>query len=260
MMTESQQRDTIVEVGRRIYQKGMVAANDGNISVRLDADRLLVTPTGLSKGFMRSEEMAIVDADGRQISGGKPSSELPLHLHIYRKREDVQAVVHAHPPYATGFATAGIPLDKCVLAEVIVTIGSIPLAPYGTPSTEELPRSIDPFIESCDAFLLANHGVVTVGQDLRDATFKMERVEHYAHILFVARLLGGEKALTGEAVEKLYDLRQQYGGGDPNSGCRIEAQADDCVCSPEADDMDETEFETLVQKVLSAVQEKINNT
>jgi len=260
MMTESQQRGTMVEVGRRIYQKGLVAANDGNISVRLDAGRLLVTPTGLSKGFMRPEEMSIVDPDGRLLSGGKPSSELPLHLHIYRQRQDVQAVVHAHPPYATGFATAGIALDKCVLAEVIVTIGSIPLAPYGTPSTEELPKSIDPFIETCDAFLLANHGVVTVGQDLMDAYFKMERVEHYAHILFTARLLGGEQPLSGEAVEKLHGLREQYGGGDHNPGCRIETTQQACDCTHEADEMNEDEFDEIVRKVLSAVQDKINKT
>jgi L-fuculose-phosphate aldolase len=150
-----------------------------------------------------------------------------MNLFIYKERPDVSAIVHAHPPYATGFATAGLALDKCVLAEVIVTIGTIPLAEYGTPSTEELPNSLRPFVRSCDAFLMANHGVVTVGKDLMDAYFKMERVEHYAQILFVARALGGERILPKTAVEKLYDLREKYGATNVNPGCY--ACYDDCL-------------------------------
>ncbi|MFQ5771296.1 MAG: class II aldolase/adducin family protein, partial [bacterium] len=172
--SETHLRQTIVEIGQRMYQRGYVAANDGNISVRLDAERILTTPTGVSKGHMHAAELVVVDLGGKPLSEGKPSTELPLHLYLYKERTDIQAVVHAHPPYATGFATAGIPLDKCVLAEIIVTIGTIPLAKYGTPSTQELPETLQPYVHSCDAFLMANHGIVTVGLDLMDAYFKLE--------------------------------------------------------------------------------------
>ena len=138
-MTELSLRRQICEIGRRMYEKNFVAANDGNISVRLEANRVLTTPTGVSKGFMTPESIVIVDLDGRPLSDGKPSSEILLHLFIYRERPDVQAVVHAHPLHATGFAAAGLSLEGCVTAEIIVTLGSIPLAPYGTPSTPKLP-------------------------------------------------------------------------------------------------------------------------
>ncbi len=253
MGSEDQLRQTILEIGRRLYHKSYVAANDGNISTRLDEDRVLATPTGCSKGFMQAEALPVVDLNGNHLSGDKPSSELPLHLFIYRERPDVMAVVHAHPPYATGFATAGLALDRCVLAEVIVTIGSVPLAQYGTPSTQELPNSIAPYIHHNDALLLANHGVVTVGRDLMDAHFKMERVEHSAHIVFNARVLGGEQYLPREAVHKLYELRDQYGVQAPNPGCMIpesdgHTHSDACGCEHESLD-----FDQVVEKVLAAV-------
>ncbi|RMD85617.1 MAG: class II aldolase/adducin family protein [Calditrichaeota bacterium] len=256
---ETHLRQTIVEIGRRMYQRGYVAANDGNISARLDDERILTTPTGVSKGFMTPESMVVVNMEGRALSPGRPSTELPMHLFIYRERPDVQAVVHAHPPYATGFATAGLALDKCVLAEVIVTMGTIPLAEYGTPSTEELPNSLRPFIHSCEAFLLANHGVVTIGKDLMDAYFKMERVEHYAQITFIARALGGERVLPREKVEELYDLREKYGSTSLNPGCY--ACANECIgecCvnyevkhQPTGPDY----FGEIVEKVLAAVRD-----
>lgn len=255
--SETSLRQTIVEIGRRMYTRGCVAANDGNISVRLDIDRILTTPTGVCKGFMDAEKLVIVGLNGKALSEGRPSTELPMHLFIYRERPDVQAVVHAHPPYATGFATAGIPLDKCVLAEVIVTIGTIPLAAYGTPSTEELPNTLKPYIHSCDAFLMANHGVVTVGSDLMEAYFKMERVEHYAEIVFIARALGGERVLPKEQVQKLYELREVYGGTSLNPGCYAcshECINESCVnhdvkYQPESPDY----FGEIVEKVLAAV-------
>lgn len=254
---ENALRQTIVEIGRRMYQRGYVAANDGNISAPLDAERILTTPTGVSKGFMTPESMVIVNQTGKPLSDGKPSTELPMHLFIYKERPDVAAIVHAHPPHATGFATAGLALDKCVLAEVIVTIGTIPLAEYGTPSTEELPNSLRPYIHSCDAFLMANHGVVTTGKDLMDAYFKMERVEHYAQIVYIARALGGERVLPKEAVEKLYDLREKYGATSVNPGCY--ACYDDCIgeccvnhsVKHNADAPDY--FNQIVEKVLAAV-------
>lgn len=247
-------RSGILDVGCRMYDKGFVAANDGNISIRLSDNEILTTPTGCSKGHMSAEQLPIVDPDGNPISGAKASSELPLHLFIYQQRPDVRAVVHAHPAYATGFATAGLALDQCVLAEIIVTIGSVPLAKYGAPSTQELPLSIKPYIHSSDAFLLANHGVVTVGKNLMDAYFKLERVEHAAKIVFIARALGGEQVLPKEAVKKLYELRGTYGLADEhNAGCYTRDEQNpetDCGCeqslSPE-------EFEAVVRKVLSAV-------
>ncbi|MCG3121441.1 MAG: L-fuculose phosphate aldolase [bacterium] len=218
-MTEHSLRQQICEVGRRMYEKNFVASNDGNISVRLAANRILTTPTGVSKGFMAPESMVIVDLEGRVLSTGKPSSEIPMHLFVYRERPEVQAVVHAHPLHATGFAAAGLSLEDCVTAEIIVTLGSIPLAPYGTPSTPKLPETLRPFIHHNDAFLLANHGAVTVGKDLWEAYYKMERLEHYAHIIFISRQLGGEKILPKEQVQELLALRGQYGQTGLNPGC-----------------------------------------
>lgn len=226
-MSEPSLRQQICEVGRRMYEKNFVASNDGNISVRLAANRILTTPTGVSKGFMTPESMVIVDLEGQVISAGKPSSEIPMHLFVYRERPDVQAVVHAHPLHATGFAAAGLSLEDCVTAEIIVTLGSIPLAPYGTPSTPKLPETLRPFIHHNDAFLLANHGAVTVGKDLWDAYYKMERLEHYAHIIFISRQLGGEKILPKEQVQELLELRGNYGQTGLNPGCST--CVDDCV-------------------------------
>src|SRR3970040_121122 len=159
---EEQLRSEIVEAGRRLYARGFVASNDGNISARLDETRLITTPKSVSKGFMTPDMMVIVDYDGKKLSGNRdPSSELPMHIEIYRNRPDVNAVVHAHPPTATGFAVAGIPLTRAVLAEVVTTLGSIPIAEYGTPSTAELPAAVRKYIKAHDGLLLANHGAVT---------------------------------------------------------------------------------------------------
>jgi len=253
--SERNLRSEIVEIGRLMYEKGFVAANDGNISTRLDSQRILTTPTGCSKGCLGEEALAVVSPDGKQISGDKPSSELPLHLFIYENRPDVQAVAHAHPAYATGFATAGLALDRCVLAEIIVTIGSVPLAKYGAPSTDELPKSVEPYLHQSDAFLLANHGVVTVGKDLMDAYFKLERVEHAAKIVFIARQLGGEQVLPREAVEQLYQLREGYGVQTSiNAGCQVEEHAAEGECGCEhTHDLSEHEFERTVQQVITAI-------
>jgi L-fuculose-phosphate aldolase len=220
-MTELHIRQDIVECGRRLFEKGYVAANDGNISVRIGPNEILATPTGRSKGFMRVDELVRIDRRGNLLEGHlKPSTEMLMHLAIYEERPDINAVVHAHPVHATGFATANVPLEKCVLAEIITTLGSIPIAPYGTPSTKELPDSIREIIRHADACLLANHGALTCGKDVFDAYFKMERVEHYAHIMFVAKMLGGEKVLNTAQVEKLQSIRSTYGTADHrNPGC-----------------------------------------
>jgi L-fuculose-phosphate aldolase len=220
MTTESTLRADIVEVGRRMYARGYTASNDGNISVRLGSDRLLMTPKGVCKGFMTPDMMCITDLEGRKLQGDRdPSSEMLMHLEVYRQRNDVQAVVHAHPPTATGFAVAGIPLDRAVLAEVLTTLGSIPIAEYATPSTRELPEAVRKYIKAHDGMLLANHGALTVGADVYSAYFKMETVEHFAKISLVARLLGREHLISREEVIRLQGLRGSYGIKAPAPIC-----------------------------------------
>jgi L-fuculose-phosphate aldolase len=220
MTVESTLRADIVEVGRRMYARGYTASNDGNISVRLGADRLLMTPKSVCKGFMTPDMMCITDLEGRKLQGDRdPSSEMLMHLEVYRQRPDMQAVVHAHPPIATGFAVAGIPLDRAVLAEVLTTLGSIPIAAYATPSTSELPAAVRQYIKAHDGMLLANHGALTVGADLFAAYYKMETIEHFAKISLVARLLGRENLIAREEVERLQGLRGTYGIKAPAPIC-----------------------------------------
>jgi L-fuculose-phosphate aldolase len=219
MNVESLRAD-IVEIGRRMYARGYTASNDGNISVRIGPDRLLMTPKSVCKGFMTPDMMCVTDLDGKKISGDRdPSSEALMHLEVYRQRPDVNAVVHAHPPTATGFAVAGIPLDRAVLAEVLTTLGSIPLAAYATPSTAELPDAVRKYIKAHDGMLLANHGALTVGADLYSAYYKMETIEHFAHISLVARLLGRENLISREEVMRLQELRGTYGIKAPAPIC-----------------------------------------
>src|SRR5919106_4019617 len=234
MRAEDQIRCDIVEIGRRLWQRGYVASNDGNISVRLDARRLMTTPANVSKGFMTPDMMVITDFDGKKISGDrKASSELKMHLQVYRDRPDANAVVHAHPPTATGFAVAGIPLDRAVLAEVVTTLGSIPIADYATPSTKELPEAVRKYVKAHDGMLLANHGALTLGTDVFSAYYKMETIEHFANISFVARMLGGERLLSRDEVLRPQGLRGRYGISSPAPICAdpisaSEAGAGDC--------------------------------
>jgi L-fuculose-phosphate aldolase len=226
MSAESTLRADIVEVGRRLYSRGYTASNDGNISVRLGADRLLMTPKGVCKGFMTPDMMCITDLDGRKLAGERdPSSEMLMHLEVYRQRPDAQAVVHAHPPIATGFAVAGIALDRAVLAEVLTTLGSVPIAEYATPSTRELPEAVRKYVKAHDGMLLANHGALTLGADLFSAYFKMETIEHFARISLVARLLGRENLIAREEVMRLQDLRGTYGIEAPAPICPEDAPA-----------------------------------
>jgi L-fuculose-phosphate aldolase len=227
MSVESLRAD-IVEIGRRMYARGYTASNDGNISVRIDAARLLMTPKSVCKGFMTPDMMCITDLEGRKLQGDRdPSSEMLMHLEVYRQRPDVQAVVHAHPPTATGFAVAGIPLDRAVLAEVLTTLGSIPLAEYATPSTKELPEAVRKYIKAHDGMLLANHGALTVGGDLYSAYYKMETIEHFAKISLVARMLGRENLISREEVMRLQELRGTYGIKAPAPICADETINDD---------------------------------
>jgi L-fuculose-phosphate aldolase len=221
MEFETERRD-IVEIGRRLWTRGFVASNDGNISVKVAPDRLLMTPSGVSKYDMTVEMMVVTDLRGQVVSaapGRRPSSEMLMHLVAYDTRPDVGAVVHAHPPIATGFAVAGIALDRAVLAEVVTTLGSIPIAEYGTPSTRELADSVAPYFRAHDGLLLANHGAVALGRDLWSAYYKMETIEHFARISFVARQLGREHLLSREEVDRLQDLRGTYGIASPAPIC-----------------------------------------
>ncbi len=218
--SEATLRAEIVEVGRRLYARGYTASNDGNISVRLDDNRLLMTPKSVCKGFMDAGMMCITDLTGVKLAGDRdPSSEMQMHLEVYRQRPDAMAVVHAHPPTATGFAVAGIPLDRAVLAEVVTTLGSVPIAEYATPSTKELPEAVRKYVKAHDGMLLANHGALTLGSDLFSAYYKMETIEHFAKISLVARLLGGERLLSRQEVDRLQGLRGMYGIASPAPIC-----------------------------------------
>ena len=225
--TEDELRREIVEIGRWIHERDFVSGYDGNISARLDAHRILSTPTTISKGRMTVDDLVIVDREGKKISGRRNvTSEIAMHLLIYRRRADVQAVVHAHPPTATGYAAAGIPLNKALISEVVLNFGCIPLAGYGTPGTAELSEALLPLVGSYDAILMANHGVVTYGPDLARAYYRMETVEHFAKISLVTELLGRQVLLSAAEVDKLLTARAAYfGPGTPdvarNAACPV---------------------------------------
>jgi L-fuculose-phosphate aldolase len=226
--TERELRQDIVDVGRLVWQKGWVAANDGNISVRLGQDRVLCTPTGVSKGMMQPDDLIIVDMQGRKVEGRKEgTSEIAMHLAVYKLRSDVNAVVHVHPPVVTGFAVAGRPLNLALLPEVIIGLGCVPLADYGLPGTSELIEPLLPLIPKYDALMMGNHGAVCYGEDLYKAFFRMETVEHFARITLVAELLGGPKVLSKGEVQKLVDARQRYGvrvRAGAEAGCPVAAE------------------------------------
>lgn len=212
MKTEDEHRRDICAVGRWIHERAYVASTDGNISVRLDRRRILTSPTNISKGMMAPDDMVVTDLKGNKLNGYRsPSSELAMHLLIYKLRPDINAVCHAHPPTATGYAAAGLPLNRPILAELVVSLGCIPVAQYGTPGTPELTDAIEPLVQGHDAILMANHGVVTYGQDLLTAFFRMETTEHFARVALVTELLGKQVLLSGKDVEKLLAVRARYG-------------------------------------------------
>ena len=212
LKTDDEHRADICRVGRWLHQRGYVAATDGNISVRLDSKRILTTPTAVSKGMMEPDDLVMVDYQGKKISGRKPaSSEIAMHLLVYHRRPEVHAICHAHPPVATGYAAANLPLSKALISEVVLALGCIPVAQYGTPGTPELTRALEPLVPKYDAILMANHGVVTLGEDLRMAYFRMETVEHFARVSLVTELLGRQVLLSSADVEKLLEARRRYG-------------------------------------------------
>lgn len=199
------------EIGKRVYGRGMVASNDGNFSVKISDTEILCTPTGTSKGFMTPEMICKVDLEGNVLEATapyKPSSEVKMHLRIYKLRKDVNAVVHAHPMYATAFAICGKPLDKQIMPESTIFLGDVPLAGYGMPSTVEVPDAIEPFLDTHDAVLLANHGALAWGVDIEAAYHKMEGLEFYAQLLYLTESMGGAKELPQNEVDRLVELRR----------------------------------------------------
>src|SRR6266478_5057878 len=213
MSTERQHRRDIVSFGRALHERGYVAAMDGNLSVRLAENRILATPTAMCKGVMRPSDLVIVDMQGRRLGGKRDvSSEIAMHLLIYRLRPDIHGIVHAHPPTATGFAAAGLALNQPLVCEVVIGLGSIPLAKYGTPGTPELTAALEPLIPQFDAILMSNHGVVTYADTLHHAYMKMETVEHFSQIALVTHLLGRQQPLGHEELEKLMLARSKYQG------------------------------------------------
>jgi L-fuculose-phosphate aldolase len=213
MANEYEINKQIVEIGKRIWQRGYVASNDGNITVMLNENEILTTPTGVSKGFMTEDMIIKCDRTGKVLFGNskyRPSSEFKMHLEVYKERPDIKSVIHAHPPYATSFAVAGIPLNKCVLPEAILVLGAVPIAPYGLPSTMEIPDRIRPFLKKSDVILLENHGALTMGSDLLNAYHKMETLEHTANIVWKAIQLGNLNVLSGEERDRLMALRENY--------------------------------------------------
>lgn len=244
----------ICEIGRRMYHKDFIAATEGNLSIRI-GDRLLTTPTGVCKGFLKPEDLVIADLEGRQISGEKKiSTEILIHVVVYQHRPDVAAVCHGHPMYATAHAVAGIPLKEALMPETVVTLGCVPVAPYGTPSTEELSNSLVNLVPYYDAILLSNHGAITYGSDLEKAFFKMEILEHFAKIAILTKVLGRQTLLSREAVDKLFDVREKYGITAPDFrqlGCpvTVEDETETVVVS-------RSELESLIEKALIEIVRK----
>ncbi len=211
MKSERQHREEIVRFGRMLHERGYIAATDGNLSVRLDADAILCTPTGMSKGMLEPEDLVVVDRSGHQLSGYRGvSSEIGMHVLIYRLRPDCGGIVHAHPPTATGYAAAGLPLNQALVSEIVLALGRVPLAPYATPGTPELVDTLTPLVPQHDAILMANHGVVTYGQDLLRAYMNMETVEHFARIALVTHMLGRQQLLNESEIAKLAEARARY--------------------------------------------------
>jgi len=224
MQNEYAIKKEMCEIGKRVYDRGMVAANDGNFSVKLNDNEFLCTPTGVSKGFMTPEYICKVDAQGNVIQANKgfrPSSEIKMHMRVYKERPDVRSVVHAHPLYATSYAIAGVALTQPIMPEAIITLGCVPIAKYGTPSTEEIPDAVAEHLQHFDAVLLENHGALTYSDSLLAAYHKMESVEFYARLLYQSTMLGGPQELSQSQVERLYEIRRQFGmtGKHPADMC-----------------------------------------
>jgi L-fuculose-phosphate aldolase len=246
--TEREYRQDIVAVGRMVWEKGWVAANDGNLSIRLDQDRVLCTPTQVCKGMMQAEDMIVCDMKGNKISGTRDrTSEIMMHLTILNMRPDIRSVLHAHPPVATGYAAAGRSLNLALLPEVVIGLGCVPLAGYGLPGTPELTEPMLPLIPKYEALLMGNHGVVCYGEDVYRAFFRMETVEHFARISLVTELLGGAKVLPKQEVTKLLEARTRYGVAT-RAGLEF-------GCPLAAEEMGQERFEVTREELIALVDE-----
>lgn len=219
-MDESSARKLIIEVGKLLYERSYVVSSDGNVSIRLDENRVLATPTMTCKGRMTEEGLALTDMEGNALNDQRASSELAMHLLIYRHRPDIKAVCHAHPPHGTAFAVAGLAIDQPILSEVILTLGCVPLTGYGTPSTDELTTAMEPYVQHHNALLMANHGAVAYGADLWQAFDRLETLEHTAKIAILAKSLGGANDLPADAIEKLINIREKAGYLTPEARCQ----------------------------------------
>ena len=241
-----------MEIGRRMYQKALVAATDGNLSVRLSPDTILITPTGSCLGFLKPDELAVIDLEGKSQSNTiRPTSEYRLHLEVYRQRKDVTAIVHGHPPICTAFTVAGEQLDLCVLPEVVFTLGAIPTIPYSTPTTDEPPRVIREYIGRCDAMILDRHGTLTVGDSLTGAYYKLEKIEHTAKVVLTARMLGNVQVLDKNQVDRLMRVRADAG---------LQGNIIHCVCATPSASLAQAEIDedqltrTITSEVLKIIQ------
>jgi len=269
MATEYEIKKQICDIGKRIYDRGMVASNDGNISVKLNDNEFLCTPTGVSKGFMTPEYICKVDANGNVIQandGFRPSSEIKMHMRVYKERPDVNSVVHAHPMYATSFAIAGIPLTEPIMPEAIIALGCVPIAEYGTPSTEEIPDAVSKYLPYFDAVLLENHGALAFSDSLLNAYHKMESVEFYAQLLYQAKMLGGAKPLSDSQVQRLYEIRRQFGlkGKHPADLCpnnkagkpSCHSCGGNCTCGGNGHSAEDEIIAQITRNVLAQLQQQ----
>ena len=213
-MNRQEIKEQICDICNKMWQLGWVAANDGNVSVRVGENEIIATPTGISKSFITPDKLVTIDMDGKILEANgdyRPSSEMKMHLCCYKEREDVGSVLHAHPPTATGFAVAHVHMDKYVMIEDVIAIGSVPVTPYGTPSTMEVPDAIRPYLPEHDVLLLENHGALAIGSDLITAYYRMESLELWAKIQLVAHLLGGAKEISKKDIDTLISMRGKYG-------------------------------------------------
>lgn len=255
-------RREIVEAGARMYQFRLVVGLEGNLSAKVAADRVLTTPAGVCKGSLREDDLVLTGLDGRAVdasaAAGRPSTELSMHLAIYETRADVHAIVHGHPPYATAFAVAGRDLDLCLLPEVVVGLGAVPVSRYATPSTPEVARAVRELVVDHDAFLLRNHGAVCVGRTVMEAFHKLETLEALARVTLLAEALGGAKRLSAEQVRDLMAIRGVYGIERPVPACRPDAAGDPAAAVGSADttsDVDRSRIARIIAEEIARAME-----
>jgi L-fuculose-phosphate aldolase len=247
IVSETMLRKQICDIGNKMYEKNFVAANDGNISARLGDKYLIVTPTGISKGGMKPEQLVKMDLDGNVYGNNKPSSEVKMHLEVYKQNPSLKAVCHAHPPISTAFSVAGIQLDRPILAEAVVNLGIVPVANYATPGTQEVPNSIKDYVNKHNAVLLANHGLLTWGDTLEQAWFRMESTEHYGRILLYVKQIGPANEFNCDQLGELINIREKIGikaGGVPT--CKVEP-------TPQQEEDVEEMIKTITKKVLESL-------